>query len=861
MTDLLARLKTALSDRYGLESEIGRGGMAVVFRARDLKHGRTVAIKVLHPELAAVLGAERFLTEIDICARLSHPHILPLHDSGEADGLLYYVMPYVEGESLRGRLDRETQLSLEDTIRIVREVADGLSCAHARGVVHRDIKPGNVLLSGDHALIADFGIARAVTEAGGSRLTETGLSLGTPHYMSPEQTTGERDLDVRSDMYALGCVAYEMLAGEPPFTGPTSQAVVARILTEPPGRLSRRRKTVPPHVETAVHKALEKLPADRFATVEQFAAALEGPSVAAPTSASSQPPRRRQATLVRTAPWIVAVAAAGFAVWSQLGDNAPTPTTRVRITLPGLPSGPGAVNDLDVSPDGRLLVYRSDDGSLLLQRLDELATRRLTDAGNPSAPRFSPDGQFVAYYDEGLHTIPVEGGPPIHLADSASRMVDWADDGFIYFTHLDGAVARVPAAGGPIERLTTPDFSVEYSHWYPQALPGGKGVVFTIYRWPDLRSDIAVVDLETLEVEVLFRGTYARYAPSGHLVYLRSDGAMLAVPFDERRLTLSGAPLPLAERVTGDFRLSRSGTLLYAARTGQPRLVLVDRTGTQEVLTADAAAVAFPRVSPDGQQLAMQLQGLAGIDIWAYGLADEMLTRLTFEGDNIYPSWSADGEFVLFAGAATGAPGGDWAFYQVRADGSEEPERIIEREGALVELIQTSDSRWFVYRSGDVARGHDPNIFAVEAHSPTDPWPLAATPYIESSPAASPDASWLAYVSNESGQSEVYVRPISGAAGRWQVSSGGGTQPVWAHSGRELFYVAGDQLMAAGVQLAPSFAVRDRRRIITVRAFRTSASHAQYDVLPGDQRFVFVASGADEAEVVLVMNLFGDLGD
>ncbi|MCK5482668.1 MAG: PD40 domain-containing protein, partial [Gemmatimonadetes bacterium] len=726
---------------------------------------------------------------------------------------------------------------------------------------HRDIKPANILLSGDHALIADFGIARAVTEAGGSRLTQTGLSLGTPQYMSPEQATGERDLDARSDMYALGCVAYEMLAGEPPFTGPTTQAVVARLLAEPPERLGQRRTTVPLYVERAVHKALEKLPADRFATVEQFAAALECPSVVTPVSAQSEPPRRKWAVLARTVPWIVAVAAIGVAVWSQLGDSAPTLTTRVRVTLPGFPSGPEAVNDLDVSPDGRLLVYRSDDGSLLLQRLDELATSRLTDAGNPSAPRFSPDGQFVAYHDEGLHTMPVGGGPPIHLADSARRMLDWADDGFIYFTHLDGAVARVPAAGGPIEQLTTPDFSVEDSHQFPQALPGGKGVVFTIYRWPDLRSDIAVVDIETREVEVLFRGTYARYAPSGHLIYLRSDGAMLAVPFDERRLTVSGAPLSLTERVTGVFRLSRSGTLMYTVRTGQPRLVLVDRTGTQEVLAADAADARSPRVSPNGQQLAMQLQDLAGIDIWTYGLADRMLSRLTFAGDNIYPSWSPDGEFVLFAGGATGAPGGEWAFYRVRADGSQEPERVFERDGALVELVQTSDARRFVYREGDVGRGHDANIYAVEAEGPAAPWPLAATRYVECSPAVSPDARWLAYVSNESGRAEVYVRPISGAADRWQVSIGGGSEPVWAHSGRELFYISDDHLMTADVQSTPSFAVRGRRQIFPVGAYRANVSHAQYDVLPGDQRFVFVASGADETEVVLVMNLFGDLGD
>src|SRR5262249_21795784 len=275
--DGMARLSAALADRYRIERELGQGGMATVYRAHDLRHDREVAIKVLHPDLGAALGADRFLAEIRTTARLQHPHILPLLDSGDAgEGLLYYVMPLATGETLRTRLERERQLPIEDTVRIAREVADALGHAHGHGIVHRDIKPENILLQGGHALVADFGIALALQQAGGARMTQTGLSLGTPQYMSPEQAMGEKQLDARADLYALGAVGYEMLTGEPPFTGATVQAIVAKVLSERPVPPSTVRDTVPPPVEAAILKCLAKVPADRFATAADFVAALDG---------------------------------------------------------------------------------------------------------------------------------------------------------------------------------------------------------------------------------------------------------------------------------------------------------------------------------------------------------------------------------------------------------------------------------------------------------------------------------------------------------------------------------------------------------------------------------------------------------
>src|SRR5678809_88617 len=296
MTGSPERLTSALADRYRIERELGKGGMATVYLAEDLRHGRKVAVKVLLPELAAVLGAERFLSEIHVTAALQHPHILPLFDSGQAEGQLFYVMPYVEGESLRSRLDRERQLPIEDALRIAHEVGSALSYAHRHGVIHRDIKPENILLHDGHALVADFGIALAVTNAGGGRLTQTGLSLGTPQYMSPEQATGERTIDGRTDVYSLGAVTYEMLTGEPPHSGQTVQAIIARVLTERPRSIRSVRPNVSEDLAFAVEHALEKIPADRWHSAREFSDAISGKNVrvSRPSNVLSRDDRNRK---------------------------------------------------------------------------------------------------------------------------------------------------------------------------------------------------------------------------------------------------------------------------------------------------------------------------------------------------------------------------------------------------------------------------------------------------------------------------------------------------------------------------------------------------------------------------------------
>ncbi|MEO8480073.1 MAG: protein kinase, partial [Gemmatimonadota bacterium] len=460
------RLAAALSDRYTIERELGAGGMATVYLAHDLKHDRDVAIKVLHPDLGAALGGERFLSEIRTTARLQHPHILPLLDSGDADGLLYYVMPLVTGETLRSRLERERQLPIDDAVLIAREVADALGYAHGLGVIHRDIKPENILLQGGHALVADFGIALAVQTAGGARMTQTGLSLGTPQYMSPEQAMGEKQIDARSDIYALGAVTYEMLTGEAPFTGPSVQAIVARLITEEPRGIAAQRKAVPEHVEAAVLHALEKLPADRFATAVEFAAALAGATVASTLSRSSARRGTAAAKGARHPAWMVVaavllgLATAGGWWLGRRGGNADVGPTIFDAGLPdsaamfftgqtaATPYG-SAMQNLSLSSDGSTVVYlaQSGESTMLWRRnLRDATVAPISGTEGASMPRISPDGTQIAFIaSPGITLVPISGGQARRVVETDGQVtsLDWTSDTRLIATDAEGFRARI----------------------------------------------------------------------------------------------------------------------------------------------------------------------------------------------------------------------------------------------------------------------------------------------------------------------------------------------------------------------------------------------------------------------------------
>ncbi|HET9275886.1 MAG TPA: protein kinase, partial [Gemmatimonadales bacterium] len=584
MAELLSRLQGALADRYRIEHEIGAGGMATVYVAHDLRHDRRVALKLMRPELAAVIGAERFLAEIKLTANLQHPHILPLFDSGEADGCLFYVMPLIEGESLRERLTREKQLPVADAVRIATEVASALDYAHRHGVVHRDIKPENILLHDGRALVADFGIALAASKASGNRMTETGMSLGTPHYMSPEQAMGEREITARSDVYALGAMLYEMLTGDPPFTGSTAQAVVARVLTEAPRPIVPQRHTIPPQVEAAVLTALEKLPADRFATAAEFAEALAGRSyvptvpsaTAAPVRTSSAAARRRDpATLALLGVALVATAAA---LWGWLRP-APEPTVnRYSLFFPpeqALLPVTGSGNRLAISPDGKRLVYvgpAERAGRLWLREHDQLSSTPIPGTEGAGTPFFSPDGRHVGFLVNGtrLRTVSLDGGPVLTLSDSLnSTGGNWGSDGYIYF-EVDSGIARMPSAGGRTELIYNALARSEIGAEWPVLLPGASGIVFRTRRGNQAASDFQIVamKLPVGEPKVLMRGVFARYSPTGHLLVATSDGKLIAAPFDPDKLEVTGSPVGLLEglgvEVNGfavNLDLSQNGTL------------------------------------------------------------------------------------------------------------------------------------------------------------------------------------------------------------------------------------------------------------------------------------------------------------
>ena len=401
---MIDRLTTALADRYRLERELGAGGMATVYLAQDLKHDRHVAIKVLKPELAAVLGAERFVVEIKTTAALQHPHILPLFDSGTADGFLYYVMPYIKGETIREKLNRETQFGVEEAVRIAREVADALDYAHRHGVIHRDIKPENILLHDARPMVMDFGIALAVSAAAGGRMTETGLSLGTPHYMSPEQATAEKEITPRSDIYSLASVLYEMLAGQPPHIGGAAQQVIMKIITDTPRPVNELRKNVPPNVVAALSKALEKLPADRFENAKAFSDALANPTFATTTGAGAS--MTRVSGVPRRLFWatvaVALISSAGF-VWSVRRPAAARELTRLSLAFPDSQqvTGDGFFR-LALSPDGRAIAYVGPGTSasstrLWVRRLDQLRASPLAGTDGAMNPSFSPDGKHIAF--------------------------------------------------------------------------------------------------------------------------------------------------------------------------------------------------------------------------------------------------------------------------------------------------------------------------------------------------------------------------------------------------------------------------------------------------------------------------------
>ncbi|HEV8356920.1 MAG TPA: protein kinase [Gemmatimonadales bacterium] len=863
MSEILTRLSTVLAARYELERQLGEGGMATVYLARDLKHGRNVAIKVLRPELAARLGSDRFVQEIKVTANLQHPNILPLFDSGAAEEFLYYVMPYVDGESLRAKLEHDRQLSLEETIAIAKAVAAALEYAHQHGIVHRDIKPENVLLQHGQALVADFGIALAVSAAGGGgeRLTEAGISVGTPNYMSPEQASGDRAVDARSDIYALGALTYEMLTGDPPHHASTIPALVAKIMSEKPSPISRSRELVPANVDAAVQRALAKSPADRFARAAHFAEALTNPGFRLPitgevTSAAPTPAPAQKFGLLAggfallglglVAGWVVARARAPRAAPQEAGPAVFYLPPDSGTAVPGYPA---------VSPDGSVLVYPGGDAGsnrLFLRRLRDPAPAPIPGTEGANSAFFSADGAWIGFLaDQSLKKVRLEDGAEGIIAPYVEAMAGatWGEADTILFSALPrGSLLKVPAKGGSPTPLVIARQQLDSGFYFPQYLPGGGAIVFNTLS---TGGQLGVLDLKTGKRKTFGRGLRPSYIESGQLVFANPEGRLVSQAFDLDRLELAGEASVLPEdlgvgRGRAFYSVSRGGVLGIIRSAGTALdLSLYDRAGKQQVLLRNASWA--PRFSPDGNLIAYG-DGNPD-DLWIYDLRTQTRRRFTLDGASSNdPAWSPDGKYIAFSVDRPSRKD-----LLVRAsDGTGDERQLVVREG----LQWPSDwtrTGYIVYT--DVPLDEDRDIWVVKADGSEPPFAYLDTPFLEKGGDVSPDGRWIAYDSNAPGRFEVFVNTFpKPSASPVIVSSAGGRNPRWGPDGRELFYWNEDRLIAVRLDLSGRPRVVNSSTIL--KASYASADHPNYDVHPDGRRFVIVTGRARPQRIIVAINPF-----
>ena len=877
MSELLKKVQHGFSN-YVIERELGSGGMATVYLAHDRKHDRKVAIKVLHAELAAMLGTERFLGEIKVTAHLQHPHILGLIDSGtigeegdELRGRPYYVMPYIEGESLRERLERDGQLPVPEAVRIATEVASALDYAHRHGVIHRDIKPGNILLYDGTAVVADFGISLAISEAGGTRITQSGIAVGTPAYMSPEQAAADRTVSARTDIYALGAVTYEMLSGETPFTGPSVQAIIARVLMEEPRLLTTRRRSIPPHVEAAVLKALEKLPADRFASAHEFAEALTGHSIGIPVT----PPRVsvwRDRSRYQTMFYGASAAALlflGFAAWGWLRPKPREPVTRYALVFDSTESI-APLGDYDtrlaISPDGSHLVYLGANGRFLIRARNALHAVVAPGTEGGATPFFSPDGKYVGGMIDGRGMLiaPVYGGPAFTIANAmlGTAGASWGPDGFIYVdaraSSLGGGLLRTaPKPGAPTTAFTTLDTaSGEIDHTWPEVLPNGKGVIFTVQFNPTKAaqrrsvSSIAVADIHSGNHRVLLDGAiHAVYSASGHLLYVTTKKVLMVVPFDQNSMKITGEPVALVDGMRSgsygstDLAISRNGTLVYGTGGSDRELVWVSRDGKLQPVDPDwRASMQDPEISPDGKRLAVTLTDAEGAtSVWVKQLDRGPSLDISLDArTNVNPTWTPDGRSITFVSDFDGP----LQIWTKSAYGTGQAKRELLEQRDLHGPEWSRDGRWLVGFTDFNTPGAS-DIIGFRPGIDHSAISLIATRSIETTPQISPDGRWLAYTSSETGVNQVYVTPFPNiTSAKWPVSTRGGMLPRWAHSGRELFFVDTVGLLnAAEINTRSGFSVGRTTALFQTEAFwldNSGPGVPQYAVSPDDSRFIML---------------------
>ena len=841
MSDALARLTAALDRSYRVERELGAGGMATVYLAHDLKHERDVAIKVLHPDLGAALGAERFLSEIKTTARLQHPHILPLLDSGAADGLLYYVMPFIAGETLRARLERERQLPIDDALRIAREVADALGAAHALGIVHRDVKPENILLQNGHAIVADFGIALAVQAAGGQRMTQTGLSLGTPQYMSPEQAMGERTIDARSDIYALGAVTYEMLTGDAPFTGSSVQAIVARVLTEKPQSISTVRDTVPFGAEQAVLRALSKLPADRFANTTEFVAALTANHTAVDSHALHAPAASASVPRTRGVRWFVAalavttVCSLALAAWAftrvpvvassaifdaALPDSAPM--ARVAGTI-GTGFG-SASRQLSVSPRGDFVVYavqRGDSSMLWRRSLVDASAAPITGTSGGQSPRISPDGQRLAFATRThIMILPIGGGEPRQLREGAPpATLEWISSTRLFALAADGyRLTWLDPELGVTEDRPMPGTRCVWGQW----LAAERRMLCSFNETATLVDPVSgnLLPITTTREDGTagraVSGSAFRLIDGVYMLYLSLDGTLRGASYDVRTRQL-GKAVSLVRGVSRDvngiaqFEVATNGLMGYAPAGVERMAAMVGRRAGVDAVPLPMERGPFLRfdLSRDGKRLAAVVATSDGDELRIYdlrtGLAQAWLRAPIIR----MPLWSPRSDRIVVrvendAGAALliGSP-----------DASGAPDTLMRRVGEqdAFDAVDFSDDSTILARDSRI-----PSVFRLRMSGRAVRIDTLSKDAIYMT--RSPDGARVAWHTAQTNQ--LFVGPYPRGTQQQQVAVGG-VEPMWL-SPTELLYRSGvtwysarfDRVSGALVG-APSVWARDPRFVDT----------------------------------------------
>jgi Tol biopolymer transport system component/tRNA A-37 threonylcarbamoyl transferase component Bud32 len=888
---------------YEIVAPLGAGGMGEVYRARDTRLDRTVAIKVL-PEHAATRPEvrERFEREARAVSALNHPHICALYDIGRQDGVDFLVMEYLEGETLAQRLERGP-LAMEQALRYAIQIADALDRAHRHGVIHRDLKPGNIMLVKDGAKLLDFGLAKlhASTVAAGEEtrtlaLTTEGTVLGTFQYMSPEQLEG-KEADARSDIFSFGAVLYEMITGRKAFEGKSRASITAAIMEREPPPISQVRPVTAPMLERLIKTCLAKDPDQRRQTAYDVLLDLKWISeqcTQAAEAVSATRPRRRERIAWIAAGVMALLCLAGAAAILLRPSAMPPRVIRSSIRVPAGAWLGGSwwwYPTVALSPDGSQIAYvatRAGLSQLYLRAAGEWNARPIPGTEDARTPFFSPDGQWLGLLvKKKILKIPVAGGPPVTIASLSGDTYGacWAPGDTIYFD-LDApsGLMKVSASGGTPQPVTTLDAKrQETGHRFPELIPGGQALLLTVRNaeQPSFdEADIQVLSLGTGERRTILKsGTHPQFVSSGHLVFLRA-GVLLAAPFDPVKLEVKGSPVPVLENVVenprigaGQLSISRDGSLVYVAggaSFGDHELVFVDRTGAARTLTAKRRPYEDFTLSPDGRMIATTIEGPV-TDTWIHDIARDAETRFTFGVEHRDPAWSWDGKRIAYDGYKNGK----WCLFWKPSDGSGAEELLVSSQYPINALSWSPDGRAFLFVEYNPATSND--IWMLPMDGERKPRPLLQTRFDETWASPSPDGRWLAYTSDESGQVEVYVIPFpgrdSGAGGKWRISTDGGERPQWAPNGRELYYHAG----ATSESLAnPAFGQRLKMMAVSIEtkpAFQAGKPHMlfegpyfdsfhDYAPTPDGRGFIMIRETQAQSaptELQLVLNWFEEL--